>query len=181
MLTRVAYKMPDWLPEILEVDPWRAETYDYLYDIFCRDIRDSRLRYKGKDVWIFHQLEDGKEEVFWHLTTRKPKPKRIPRHKLKFYPPGQTHEPTGERLPDPDRCARLNWVKPLIENSNDPEVLSWDYEEGNEAIKTYVWLKELNFVVIMKKYGDGKRRLITAFYVDRGYKDYERKYAQRIQ
>ena len=74
-------------------------------------------------------------------------------------------------------------MKAIIENADEPEVLAWDYEEGNLTIKTYVWLKDLDFVVIMKKYPDNKRRLITSFYVDKAYKrmDFERKYARRIK
>ena len=62
-------------------------------------------------------------------------------------------------------------------------MLVWDYEEGDLTIKTYVWLKEYDFIVIMKKYPDDKRRLITSFYVDKFYKrkDFERKYANRIK
>jgi hypothetical protein len=173
--------MPEWLPDMLCVNPWRGNTYDMLYDIFCRDIRDSDLRYFGKAVWIFREIEDGKESVFWHLTSRTVKPQKIPRRKQKFYPPGQTHI-EEERLPDLRRCERLPWIRTLIEHPSEQEVYAWDYEEGDQAIKTYVWLKESDFVVIMKKYPDGKRRLITSFYVDSIYKqkDFEKKYAKRL-
>lgn len=74
-------------------------------------------------------------------------------------------------------------MRALIENAKEPEVLKWDYEEGNLTIKTYVWLKDLDFVVIMKKYPDNKRRLITSFYVDKAHKrkDFKRKHANRIK
>jgi hypothetical protein len=86
-------------------------------------------------------------------------------------------------LPDPRRCERLPWVKPLIEHPTEPEVLAWDYEEGDETIKTYIWMQDYDFVVIMKKFPDGRRRLITSFYVDSEYKrdDFTRKYATRIK
>jgi len=71
----------------------------------------------------------------------------------------------------------LPWVKPLIEHPSESEVLPWDYEEGDRKIKTYIWFKDHDFVVIMKKYPDGKRRLITSFYVDEPFKrkDFARK------
>jgi len=125
-------------------------------------------------------MEDGKEAIFWHLTSRKIKAEKIPRRKRKFFPAEQdVLEP--ERLPDLRRCERLPWVKPLIAHPGKPEVLAWDYEEGDRTIKTYVWIKDYDFVVIMKKFPDGKRRLITSFYVDSEYKrkDFERKYAIR--
>lgn len=174
--------MPDWLPEIATVNPWTEDTYEMLYGIFCRDIRDHNLRYIGNDVWIFREMEDGKEKIFWHLTTRDVKRKKIPRRKRKFYSEGQTDIET-ERLPDLRRCERLPWVKPLVEHPSEPEVLAWDYVEGDRTIKTYIWIKDYDFVVIMKKYPDNKRRLITSFYVDRSFKrkDFERKYANRIK
>jgi hypothetical protein len=174
--------MPEWLPEKANVNPWTHSTYDMLYAIFCRDIRDYDLRYIGNDVWIFPDTEDGKERIFWHLTTRDVKRKKIPRRKRKLYPKGQPDTET-ERLPDLRRCERLPWVKPLIEHASEPDVLAWDYEEGDRTIKTYIWIKDYDFAVIMKKYPDGKRRLITSFYVDDTYKqeDFERKYANRIK
>jgi len=174
--------MPDWLPEMATVNPWSEATYEMLYEIFCRDIRDYNLRYIGNNVWIFREMEDGKEKIFWHLTARKTIQKKIPRRKRKFYPKGQIYTET-ERLPDLRRCERLPWVRPLIEHPSEPEVLAWDYEEGDRTIKTYIWIKDHDFVVIMKKYPDGKRRLITSFYVDKPYKrkDFERKYANRIK
>jgi hypothetical protein len=127
-------------------------------------------------------MEDGREKIFWHLTTRVVKKIKIPRRKRKFYPVGQTYIDEG-RYPDLRRCERLPWVRALIEKGYEPEALAWDYEEGDLTIKTYIWLKNYNFTVIMKKYPDNKRRLITSFYIDKSYKrkDFERKYANRIK
>lgn len=174
--------MPDWLPEMASVSPWTENTYEMLYAIFCRDIRDHDLRYAGNAVWIFPEVEDGKEVIFWHLTTRDFKLEKIPRRKRKFFPELEMHI-KKERLPDLRRCERLPWVKPIIEHALEPEVLDWDYEEGDRSIKTYIWIKESNFVVIMKKYPDSKRRLITSFYLDRTNKrkEFEIKYSNRIK
>lgn len=174
--------MPDWLPEMVSVNPWTHQTYDFLYVIFCRDIRDHDLRYTGNQVWIFRDMEDGREKIFWHLTTRAVKKTKIPRRKKKFFPKGQTYI-DEERYPDLRRSERLPWVRGLIENAEAPEVLAWDYEEGDLTIKTYVWLKDHDFVVIMKKYKGNRRRLITSFYVDQPYarQDFQRKYKNRIK
>lgn len=174
--------MPDWLPVMACVSPWKQDTYELLYKIFCRDIRDHDLRYLKNEVWIFLDMEGGREKIFWHLTTRSLKKVKIPRKKKKFYPEGQTHV-DDDRYPDLRRCERLPWVRALIEKTEKPEVLSWDYEEGDLTIKTYVWLKDFDFAVIMKRYPDSTRRLITSFYIDKSYKrkDFERKYANRIK
>ncbi len=123
-----------------------------------------------------------KDSLFWHLTTRSVKKIKIPRRKKKFYPAGQAYIDDG-RYPDLRRCERLPWVRASIEKAGEPEVLAWDYEEGDLTIKTYVWLKDYDFTVIMKRFPDNKRRLITSFYVDKSYKrkDFERKYANRIK
>ena len=174
--------MPDWLPDMAVVNPWTDSTYEMLYAIFCRDIRDSDLRYTSHPVWIFPEMENGKEKIFWHLTTRMSEKKRITRRKRKFYPSSQT-DTEPQRMLDLRRCERLPWVKPLIEHPFESEVLAWDYEEGDRTIKTYIWIKDYDFVVIMKKYRDGRRRLITSFHVDKAYKRevFKRKYANRLK
>ena len=70
--------MPSWLPELVNVSPWTQSTYDMLYEIFCRDIRDHNLRYIGNQVLILRDIEYGKEAIFWHLTTRIVKVKKSP-------------------------------------------------------------------------------------------------------
>ncbi|MBN1904884.1 MAG: hypothetical protein JW927_07285 [Deltaproteobacteria bacterium] len=163
------------------VDPWIDSTYDMLYDIFCRDIRDHDLRYFDNRVWIFREMEDGREKIFWHLTTRSEKKVKIPRRKKKFFPSEQVYF-NEDRYPDLRRCERLPWIRALIEQAGDTEILAWDYEEEDLTIKTYLWLKDNDFAVIMKKFPNGVQRLITSFYIDKSYKrqDLERKYAKRI-
>jgi hypothetical protein len=33
-------------------------------------------------------------------------------------------------------------------------------------VHTYVWLEHFDYVIVMKRYRDGRRRLITAYWVD---------------
>jgi hypothetical protein len=152
---------PNWLPESLNLSLWTEQTYDILYRIFEEDFIQSRPIYNGLSVWYFPEKEDGKELIFWHLTSRREK------------------YAGGERVPDLRRSERLPWVKPTINNSNEPEALAWDYEEGDGSIKTYVWLKDLSYVVIMKKYKDESRRLITSYYLD--YPHEERKMMKKYR
>jgi len=55
------------------------------------------------------------------------------------------------RLPDLRRCERLPWLKPILENPTKPEILAWEYTEGDGTLKVYVWLKDHDYVAIMKK------------------------------
>jgi hypothetical protein len=155
---------PVWLPEMAPVNPWTNETFDLLYMIFKKDFRESRPVYEGKAVWFFPGMEDGKEQIFWHMTSR-------------------IDEETGMRLPDLRRSERLPWVRPMIDEASQPEILAWDYEEGDGTVKTYVWLQDYDFLVLMKKYPDGGRRLITSYYVDQPHtrRGLQKKYARRLK
>jgi len=151
---------PDWLPEMLILYPWTKDAYDILYEKFQSDFILSQPHYRGFVVWIFPEKKDGKETIFWHLITR-------------------NDRRTGKRLPDVQRSARLPWVRPMIECPDETEIVDWDYLEGDGDIHTYIWLKEYNFVVIMKKYKDGRRRLITAHYID--YSNKKKKLASKYE
>jgi hypothetical protein len=143
--------VPEWLPPAVSVNPWHDGTYDLLYEIFRCDILQSNLTYRGFNVWFYPTTDDGgREEIFWHLTTR------------------GKHD---ARLPDLRRCELLSWVKPLILRCPCPagDVWDWDHEEGDGAIKTYVWLRHHDFVIIMKKLRNGKRRLITSYHLDNNH------------
>ncbi len=155
--------MPSWLPPMLSVNPWTEDTFENLYEIFTRDFKTSQPIYDGQVVWFFPETEDGKEVIFWHLTTR-------------------DDNETGDRLPDCRRSERLPWARPMLDNPGAPEVLAWDYLEGDKTIKTYVWLKDYDYLVLMKKYPDGRRRLITAHCIDYPHKrkNLEKKYKKRI-
>ncbi len=151
---------PKWLPELFPVNPWRHDTYEALYRLFERDFKESQLVYGGQNVWFFPEMEDGKEKIFWHLTSREDKE-------------------VGERLPDLRRSERLPWVRPILDDPGEPEVLAWDHREGDGTIKTYVWLENDDFLVIMKKYPDGQRRLITSFWVE--YENAKRKLRKKYE
>lgn len=154
---------PTWLPPMFSVSPWTVDTYDALYEIFERDIKKLKPIYRGGVVDIFRDQEDGKEKVFWHITTEFDKDR-------------------AERIPDLRRSERIPWVKPMINNSENSEVLSWDNKEKKNKIKTYVWLKAHDFLVVMNKTKSGKLFLITSFYIERGNykKKLENKYDRRL-
>jgi len=154
---------PEWLPDMFPVNPWTEQTFDSLYEIFKRDFKDSQPIYREWTIWFFPEKEDGKELVFWHLTSRDDKE-------------------AGERLPDLRRCERLPWARSMIDNADTPEVLDWDFEEGDGTFKTYIWLRDFNYLMKLKKYPDGGRRLITSFWVEFSSfrRKLEKKYERRI-
>lgn len=156
--------IPDWMPDMFQVNPWTENTFELLYRIFQTDFVNSQPCYRGNTVWFFPEKEDGKEVVFWHLTSR-------------------VDKTTGERLPDLRRSERLPWARPMLANPDKPEILDWDYEEDDGSIKTYVWLKDYDYLIILKKYRNGRRRLITSFWIE--YQNFriklDKKYEKRAK
>jgi hypothetical protein len=138
---------PIWLAGVAVVNPWTERTFEDLYAIFTRDFKHTRPTLDGHEVWFYPELEDGIEKIFWHLTHR-------------------DNDAAGERLPDMRRCERLPWVRCILDNVAKPDILLWDYRESDGDIHTYIWLKDYDFVVILKKYRRGNRRLLTSFYID---------------
>jgi hypothetical protein len=162
----VNHQHPAWLPAIISVSPWGANTYDALYEVFERDLKSAYLTYLGYNVWFYPDTEEeGKETIFWHLTTR------------------EDRDNPPDRLPDLRRCERLHWIRLLIERcpDRDGHILDWDHEEGDGSIKTYIWLQHHDFLIILKKLPDGRRRLITSYHLDNAHqrnktrKKYERR------
>lgn len=156
--------IPEWLPPLIEMSPWNERVLAELYAIFRLDFIENPPRYQGSVVWFFPERDQDKERIFWHLTERED-------------PPG-----SGNRLPDFRRCERFRWARALFDHCDDPQVKSWDYEEGAGDIRTYIWLEDLDYVVVMKRYPGGRRRLITAHFIDYESKrrSLRRKFSNRL-
>ncbi|RQW87843.1 MAG: hypothetical protein EHM79_07020 [Geobacter sp.] len=86
-------------------------------------------------------------------------------------------------MPDLRRSERLPWARPMLDNADAMEVLDWDFKEGDGIVKTYVWLKDFDYLMVLKKYPDGRRRLITSFWVEyqNTRRKLEKKYDRRIR
>ena len=158
---------PPWLPHMVSVNGDPAEVFAMLYSIFSTNFRDNQKRLRGLPVWWDRRVADPPyEEGFWHLITRLDKA-------------------SGDRLLDPRRAERLPWCGPVIASSTEPEVEVWDYEEGRGRVRTYVWLRDHDYLVVLEK---RQKRiglvafLVTAFHIDGPGKraDLERKMAKRL-
>lgn len=153
---------PIWLADMACVNPWTVNTFNELYAIFARDLLQTpHPVLGGQRVVISRKCDGEKEELFWHLT--------------------QKDDGNGQRTPDLRRCERLPWIRCMFDHSTEPELLVWDFQESNKAIRTYIWLRDHNFVIVCQKL----RRsyvLITAFYVEKaGYRrSLESRYKRRI-
>ncbi len=154
-----------------------TELFDYLYSFFHRDFIASRTYLNGS-IYIdprSYRKEDGKEMDFWHLT-----------HKNQSFPVKQGNRwiRQTERLYDPDRSRRIEWVKQIITQHNHDKVKRFYHRESNRKrdIRLYLWAHEDDFVVILQKLGRSSSFLVTSFYIDYGKKrsDYESRYQNYI-
>jgi hypothetical protein len=159
--------MPDWLPDLVSVEGEWEEVLAKLYRIFDHDLRQTGCCFEDRPVWWDQRkLESPYEEGFWHLITKFD-------HNQK------------ERLFEPRRAERLPWCKPTVMNCGDPEVKVWDYKEARGKIRTYLWLENWDYVIVLEKRqlsgGHNIAFLITAFYVEgkSTRKSLQRKYEKR--
>jgi len=154
---------PTWLPAIVPYSSDWERFIRALYAIFEADFKHSKPLHSGRAVWHDARKEAGDdygfEEGFWHLTT-----------KDEWIYDAKTHTKQKERVPDFRRSERLPWCHPLIDHSGDPSVLLWEYAEEKGEIRTYIWLREHDYVAILRPWETRNCgtvwMLVTAFYLD---------------
>lgn len=137
-----------FLPPKLVLNGTFEEATALLYSIFERDIKHRPLRYNNLFV-VFddRKIDSEYEEGFWHIITR---------------------GSGGDRLMDYKRAKRITWLRPLIENADEPQLHKWVDNEmdkrGRYVEKTYIWYREGNYLIVLKEI-PRKYFLSTAFYV----------------
>ena len=164
--------MLDNLLELQKVDA--TEIIDFLYGIFHRDFVANRTLL-ANDIYInprsYLKIGD-KEQDFWHLTTREEKEKIWVNRKPEWRVIG--------RYPDFRRAERLEWVKQILTNHQNPAIKMFYHRENNSKrdIRLYLWAYKHDFVVILQKLGKSSSFLVTSFFVDHEGKraDYEARF-----
>ena len=159
---------PNWLPDTLDISEATDETVDLLYMIFDRDFKQTTPHYGERPI-VFSpgQSVKGYEVIFWHLIT------------------GDYHAPDPEHL-EFDRAKRLPWCAPIINHALSSVPLVWDSEQPDGKVRTYIWLKDFDYVVIVQKERVCERgdvaRLITAYCVNKDWsrKSLQKKYDRRL-
>lgn len=165
MTPTTATTLPAWLPPIVPFHGDWTLFIKALHALFSIDFKNGTLRFRGRPVWhngrVLPDDPYGFEEGFWHLVTR---------DEWVYDPVKRRKE--KQRLPEIERARRLPWGRPTIEHETSPELLVWDFEDElkqGKVIRTYLWLKHLDYVVILER--QEKERgaiymLITTFLVD---------------
>jgi len=137
--------LPSFLPPFLNLDGDWCEVLDNLYKVFRRDFIERPLFYRACRVFCdSRKVDSDKEEAFWHLITK---------------------EQGGERLVDYGRAKRLPWIRPIIENSDRPEIKEWEYLEKGKKVRVYLWVEDHDYVVVLERKGN-RCFLVTAYYVE---------------
>lgn len=141
-----------WLPPMLALSGTWEELVSHLYSVFERDFKRAKPKFQHYLVWWDRRVSTGMryEEGFWHLISRGDKT-------------------ASERIPDFRRAERLPWCAPTLIHSDDSAVKVWDYLEGMGRLRTYVWLEEGDYCIVLEKLRRSVRpaaMLITAFHVD---------------
>ena len=142
---------PDWLPSLIEFEgEWNAYI-DRVYEVYLSDFVRTKVSYKNSRVAVRREPEsNGKGSGFWHCVS-------------------EGHD-EDRRVPDLARCARVPWIRAIIENSEHELIDVWENSRrGNTNI--LLWFNEEFLVVLSKR--DGYVLLITAYSTD-----YERRRAR---
>lgn len=135
------------------------EQLNVLYAEFKRDFVTQEFVFKGIKVKIIlhHSRVEGYEkypETFVHLITRK----------------GQRNI----RVFDRHRANKIHWIRCILENYTDDEIIYFEYPESDQGIREYYWFKEGDFIVILERVTP-HYVIVTSFHVDNAR---QRKYYQ---
>lgn len=159
---------PPWLPIMFSLDPNTQRFVRVLYRRFECDFIMNETEFENRPIIYDDTISKGYELGFWHLIT------------------GKLHCYNFEDI-DYDRARRLNWCSPVISHSGSNECVVFNYENAKGYIRTYIWLKELDYVVIVQienivDLGECAR-LITAYYFNKdwGRDKIQKKYNNRIK
>ena len=139
---------PRWLPDPIECGGEWKETLARLHTVFERDFVQGRPHFRGKRVWWDRRILPGEiySEGFWHLISR-------------------TDYGSGDRVPEFRRAERLCWCRPMLEPPDEPEMIVWD-ADASGRIRTYLWLEEEDFVLVLQQRDATTVILITAYHLD---------------
>lgn len=123
---------PNWLPPQDTFEGEWQKLLDSFYERFVQDIVKGNLTYQGRPVAVRkHPPTDGKEFGFWHCISD-----------------GAIE---ADRIPDPERCRRIGWIRAVIENCNDELVERWIEQRGGQTDHV-LWFRE-EYVVILSERG----------------------------
>lgn len=136
---------PDWLPDVVPSSGDWIAYIEQLWQLYQADFVRSRALWRGKPVWVdVDPQSGGKDRSFWHIISGvDPKTKEL-------------------KDPEPDRCSRLCWVRPILE-ADPADVRTWIQAPNGFIL---IALPDFSYVVVLKE-RPNKAFLKSAYYIER--------------
>jgi hypothetical protein len=152
-------------PELLELAHLNeTDRTKSLYAIFRRDIEDNEdFRFRSKRINPVKGEDDAMQILFKHLTTE------------------IVDIITRKREFEMERSRRLHWIRYHVEERKPDNMLIFSVEE-QAGIRTYIFDKDENYVIVLEPYRDrAEYYLITAYYLRGGNeRKIRNKYRRRL-
>lgn len=152
--------MTDWLPKKIYLkdysDDWKL-FIEAVYEIFKKDFIHTKSLFRGKRINLKRYPErNGMSATFWHMTT--------------------VGEVECERKHELERCQRIPWPKPIIDNYKDPVLKVWAEPRGSNQ-RIHIWFEAEGYLVVLEERKDYILPW-TAFYVEKEHQ--RKKYNKRL-
>lgn len=127
--------MTDWLPELIRVEDHGGDWAAYLrvvHDCYRRDFVERPLpEFRGLRMNLKrHPVVRGWDATFWHFISE--------------------GDGGGEddRMPDPRRCERIRWPRPILEAAESRRVCAWSNERKGEE-RVLLAVDDFSYVVVV--------------------------------
>lgn len=131
----------NWLPPLMKRADFPSEQayIDALYAVFKRDFLDTARQFNRLPVKIkrhppYQGIFAGKEATFRHLITEGPD--------------------EANRVIVPERCERIGWMLPLIQNHNKSDVLVWENKRDKNGAAYVLALSDFSYKLVLTQRTD---------------------------
>jgi hypothetical protein len=121
---------PEWLPDEIDFSKFSNfnEIIDFSYRIFSEDFIENQIYFRGLPVYLKRSpIKNGKDATFFHLITS-----------------GYSRSKRKVIL---KRCARISWLRKIIENSNSNWIKVWKNSRKGET-RWLLWFEKGEHLII---------------------------------
>ena len=140
-----------WLPPLILFNDYDGDWSRFEAAVYAqckRDLIDSTPLFNIKNFGFDKRISNGKEWRYWHLISEGPV------------------EP--DREPSIERCEKITWIRPIIEEPHNPRVCAWQnsrprkYGKGGVDKRIVLSTTDFSYIVIFDDKGSWAN-LLTAY------------------